>query len=117
MVQSDKFKFVKKLFYAAMLYGFYSIWKYPFNEVIIYDYLFEPFRVKLYASLGFTIIGFLIYPYLSIQYEMSLVREIRYMNNKLNKKKNRYSNIAAAKDDKSWGDVIEEAKNKPRDSM
>ena len=114
MVQSDKFKFVKKLFFGAAVYGIYSIWEFPFEEMIIYGNLFEPIRIKLYGTLILIIVAFLIYPYLSIQYEVNLVREFKYMKGK-GKKRNKYSNISIKKDDKSWSDVIGEAKNKDKD--
>ena len=84
--------------------------------MIIYGNLFEPIRIRLYGSLVIIIVAFLIYPYLSIQYELNLVREIKYMNNKLKKKRNKYSNISVKEDDKSWSDVIDDAKKKSKDS-
>lgn len=117
MAKSDQIKFAKYIYYGAVIYALYRIWTYPFEDMIIYDMLFEPIRLKLYSSLGVMIVSMFGYQFLSVAYENQLLREIRRYNESLRKKKNKYSNLGAPKEDKSWGDVIEEAKSKKRDEF
>ena len=109
---SSGFRLLLMLYLLGASYCAYEIYLRSFESVLVLEYQFDPFRVKYYLMSALLLVTLIITYKLLYFYTRALYNE---QNKSKGKKKAVAKRKAVEEDDQSWGDVINEAKQRKKE--